>query len=332
LRLQVEQPSPSSIRFGSFTLQPKTGELLKNGSSVRLPPQPSKVLVLLATRAGQIVTREEIRDQIWKQDTFVDFDKGLNFCIKQIRTALRDDADRPTYIETFPRRGYRFIAPVEVAQYGDRQVASESHKDDHHAIETSVAAGHRRTWAKNRLIWVSLVVMVSIFGVGYSSGYKSRTVQIPNRGWVLIVGFENRTGEAIFDGTVEAALQRELSESRVLNVVPQERIQDVLWLMGKDKRTVLEPDVAREVALRDGNTALILTGRVEKLGHTYLLSTSFLDPASGMVKRSLSVEAADEGAIVAAVRRLARDVRDIAGETETQIANSSAGLEKATTP
>src|SRR5262244_254852 len=138
-----------AIRFGPFELKFDSDELYRDGGPVKLPPQPFKVLALLTTRAGQLVTREELRQEIWGQDTFVDFDKGLNFCIKQIREALGDDADRPTYIETFPRRGYRFIAPVEVAQYGDRQVASESHKDDHHAIETSVAAGHRRTWAKN---------------------------------------------------------------------------------------------------------------------------------------------------------------------------------------
>ncbi len=321
---------PSSIRFRSFTLELKTGELRKDGTSVRLAPQPSKVLVLLASRAKQIVTREEIREHIWSHETFVDFDKGLNFCIKQIRAALCDDADRPTYIETLPRRGYRFIARVEIAECTDVQSREESRKDENHAIEC-VEPDYPTARSKNRRTWVLVAAVLSLFSIGYGSFYKSRTVHFPNRGWLLIAVFENRTGEPSFDGTVEAALQRELSESRVVSVLPQERIQDALWLMGKDKRTVLEPDVAREVALRDGS-ALILTGRVEKLGHTYLLSTSLVEPASGMVKRSLSEEAPDQDAIVAAVRRLARGVRDIAGETETQIGNGSEGLEKATTP
>jgi DNA-binding winged helix-turn-helix (wHTH) protein/tetratricopeptide (TPR) repeat protein len=324
----VSQELPSSVRFGSFTLDLKSGELRKNGASLRIAPQPSKVLVLLASRAGQIVTREELREHTWSQDTFVDFDKGLNFCIKQIRTALRDDADRPTFIETLPRRGYRFIAPVETTSCGEGESAQR--KDENLAIEVSTA--RPMAPANNRRTWFLLVAMLSLFTIGYGSFYKSRTLNFPNRGWVLIAAFENRTGESILDGTIEAALQRELSESRFVSVLPEARIQDALWLMGKDKRTVLEPDVAREVALRDGNTALLLTGRIEKLGHIYLLSTSLVEPTTGVLKRSLSEEARDQDAILQAVHRLARRVRDTVGDKATEIQGNTQVLEKATTP
>ncbi|MGA9769934.1 MAG: winged helix-turn-helix domain-containing protein [Blastocatellia bacterium] len=102
-----------SIRFGPFELKLQSGELYRDNATVKLPPQPFKVLSLLAENAGQLVTREEIQRRVWGNDTFVDFDKGLNFCIKQIREALGDNAQSPRYIETLPRRGYRFIAPVE---------------------------------------------------------------------------------------------------------------------------------------------------------------------------------------------------------------------------
>src|SRR5262249_17405221 len=81
---------------------------------VKLQQQPCKVLGILATRPGELVTREELRQEIWPNGTFVDFEHGINFCIKQIRAALGDDAQSPVYIETLPRRGYRFIAPVEI--------------------------------------------------------------------------------------------------------------------------------------------------------------------------------------------------------------------------
>ena len=289
------------------------------------------MLVFLASRAGQIVTREEIRDHIWSNETFVDFDKGLNFCIKQIRTALRDDAERPTYIETLPRRGYRFIAPLEAVVDTDKRLVAKLREDrgsdSDIAVKTEPAA-----WFRNRRAWVLLATVASLLFFLYGSFHRVRTVNFPDRGWIVIAAFENKTGEPIFDGTVESALQRELSESRFVSVLPQERIQDALWLMRKDKHTVLEPDIAREVALRDGNTALVLTGRVEKLGHTYLLSASLVDPGNGMVRRSLSEEAADQDAIVTAVRRLALHVRDTVGETETQIANGGQELERATTP
>jgi DNA-binding winged helix-turn-helix (wHTH) protein len=101
------------LRFGQFELDLRTGELRKCGLAVKIQQQPFKVLALLAGRAGELVTREELRQQIWGGDTYVDFDQGLNFCIKQIRAALGDHADTPVFVETLPRRGYRFIAPIE---------------------------------------------------------------------------------------------------------------------------------------------------------------------------------------------------------------------------
>jgi DNA-binding winged helix-turn-helix (wHTH) protein/tetratricopeptide (TPR) repeat protein len=109
---------PSLFRFGAFELDPRSGELRRAGDPVKLPPQPFKVLTLLARRTGEVVTRNEIREQIWSGETFVDFDQGLNFCIRQIREALGDDAEAPRYIETLPRRGYRFLMPIEDAKPG----------------------------------------------------------------------------------------------------------------------------------------------------------------------------------------------------------------------
>jgi DNA-binding winged helix-turn-helix (wHTH) protein len=100
------------LRFGVFELNLDLEELRKNGSVLRLPPQPFKLLAMLASRSGQIVTRDEIQQQLWGSDTFIDFEQGVNKCIKQIRTVLGDNADNPLYVETIPRHGYRFLAPV----------------------------------------------------------------------------------------------------------------------------------------------------------------------------------------------------------------------------
>jgi DNA-binding winged helix-turn-helix (wHTH) protein len=100
------------LRFGVFELNLDLEKLHKNGTPLKLPPQPFKLLTLLASRSGQVVTRDEIQEQLWGNDTFIDFDQGVNKCIKQIRTALSDNPDNPLYLETIPRRGYRFLAPV----------------------------------------------------------------------------------------------------------------------------------------------------------------------------------------------------------------------------
>ena len=102
------------IRFGEFELESCTGQLRAGGVLTRLQPQPAKVLAILATNAGLLVTREQLRRQVWGESTFVDFEQGLNFCIRQIRAVLGDLADAPRFVETLPRRGYRFVAAVEV--------------------------------------------------------------------------------------------------------------------------------------------------------------------------------------------------------------------------
>src|SRR5271165_2198297 len=102
------------LRFGVFELNLVTEELSKFGTPVKLSPQPFKVLALLASQAGEVVSREQIQLQVWGEGTYVDFEQGLNHCIKQVRNALGDNPDTPRYIETLPRRGYRSIAPLEV--------------------------------------------------------------------------------------------------------------------------------------------------------------------------------------------------------------------------
>jgi DNA-binding winged helix-turn-helix (wHTH) protein/Tol biopolymer transport system component len=100
-------------RFGDFELDSERGTLVRDGRRVRIQPQPLRVLAYLVERAGTVVTRDELRQAIWDQATFVEFDQGLNYCIRQIRQALHDDAVKPVYVETLKKRGYAFIAPVE---------------------------------------------------------------------------------------------------------------------------------------------------------------------------------------------------------------------------
>jgi DNA-binding winged helix-turn-helix (wHTH) protein len=107
-------PTANLLRFGAFELDIQAERLLRNGRNVRLQPQPFRLLCLLAAQAGRVVTREEIRTTLWTSDTFVDFEQGVNFAIKQVREALGEDADHPIYIQTLPKRGYKFVAPVEV--------------------------------------------------------------------------------------------------------------------------------------------------------------------------------------------------------------------------
>ena len=111
------------VRFGDFTLDLRSGELSRAGHRVVLPDQPFRLLVTLIRERGQMVTRETLQQQLWTDDTFVDFEAGLNAAVKRVREALGDSAASPVFIETLPRRGYRFIAPVEVVTNGEGPTA-----------------------------------------------------------------------------------------------------------------------------------------------------------------------------------------------------------------
>jgi len=110
--LATEVNSRERVVFGDYELDFRSGELRRNGTTLKLQPQPAKVLSILVSRAGEVVTREELAEQVWGSDTYVDFEHGLNFAIRKIRTALADDPEQPKFVETIPKRGYRFIAAV----------------------------------------------------------------------------------------------------------------------------------------------------------------------------------------------------------------------------
>ena len=114
-------PEPSAqstrvVRFGVFEVDLRSAELRKQGVRIRLPGQSFQVLEALLLRPGELVTREELKQKLWPSDSFGDFEHGLNAAVNRVRDALGDSSDNPRFVETLPRRGYRFIAPVETSQ------------------------------------------------------------------------------------------------------------------------------------------------------------------------------------------------------------------------
>src|SRR5215469_5327550 len=107
--------SPRRFRFGAYELDVRAGELRKNGVTIKLQKQPLQILKMLLQQPGEVITREELRNQLWPADTFVDFDHGLNSAVKRLRDVLGDSGANPQFIETIPRYGYRFVGSVDRA-------------------------------------------------------------------------------------------------------------------------------------------------------------------------------------------------------------------------
>ena len=201
--MQANVSEEMFIRFDAFELELKSGELRRAGALVKLQPQPFKVLTFLATHAGQVVTREEIQREIWGDETFVDYEQGVNFCIKQIRIALSDNAQAPRFIETLPRRGYRFIPPVEkslpangcvttnVTAASDNTVIPPT--NDVSAIPaTSVPQTRRRA-----LVIASLAVVAMLLLAGYIIWHREKKVSPPaGKIMLAVLPFENLSGDS----------------------------------------------------------------------------------------------------------------------------------------
>lgn len=187
-------PEPALLRFDPFELDLRTGELRRQGQLVKLQQQPFKVLSLLARRSGDLVTREEIKREIWSEETFVDFDQGLNFCIKQVRIALRDQADTPRYIETLPRRGYRFLAPVEALDGSGRRAA----------VAAETASSPVEPPRRSRLsLWVSVTALALLAVLGWTFVNRSRSQAAsnalapapPKRLMLVVLPFQNLSAD-----------------------------------------------------------------------------------------------------------------------------------------
>ena len=193
-----------------------------------------------------------------------------------------------------------------------------------------------RFFSENRRIVVGGVTLLLLVGLlvwmGSDFSSKPEILNFQQRDWVLIADFENRTGESVFDGVLEYALQREIINSQFVNVVPRERIQDTLQLMRKPLDTHIDPEVAREISLRDGGIKALLTGRVEKLDSTYLLSIELIDPTTGQGIAAISKEAAGQSEVLSTLRFLSSWSRETLGEKLSDIQASEEQLEKVTTP
>jgi TolB-like protein/DNA-binding winged helix-turn-helix (wHTH) protein len=193
-------------RFGPFESHPRSRELLKHGVRLRIRPQPLQVLNLLLSRAGDVVTRESLREQLWSSETFVDFEPSLNTAVKELRAVLGDSAAESRYVETLPRLGYRFIAPVEVIEEPANRIQSQPSRDEARsdeeefvesaALDSAALRPKGRRWLIALAIPISLVLVLSTGAYLLWSRNAARSQPAIGRIMLAILPFENLTGDA----------------------------------------------------------------------------------------------------------------------------------------
>src|SRR5262245_22657331 len=163
---RMTAPLDPVVRFSSFELDMRTGELRKSGVRISLPDQPFQLLKTLLDRPGELVTRDELRQRLWSAETFVDFEHGLNAAVRRLRDALGDSAETPRFVETLPRRGYRFIAPLIQEPAADSMPPSASISALQPLAAPAKAASPRRA----RFVTVAALAATALVAAGLWSG------------------------------------------------------------------------------------------------------------------------------------------------------------------
>jgi TolB-like protein/DNA-binding winged helix-turn-helix (wHTH) protein/Tfp pilus assembly protein PilF len=283
----VNSPRASLVRarFGSFEMDLRAGELRKHGVRIRLQTQPFQILGMLLERPGEVVTREELRQALWPGDTFVDFDHGLNNAINRLREALGDSAESPRFLETLPRRGYRFIAPVEsipsaspqdspahvensattpLSMTGDKVAATP--------VESSKASLRARLWIAASTGTAALLVLLVSLNTGglrqrLLGATATRRVQS-----IVVLPFENLSGdpsqEYFVDGMTDELITQ-LAQIGGLRVISR---TTAMQYKGTRKSV---PEIGREL-----HVDRIVEGTVFRSGEQVRISAQLVDSST----------------------------------------------------
>jgi len=260
------------IRFDAFEIDLHTRELRKHGLKIKLPGQPFEILAMLLEHPGEMVTREELRKKLWLEDTFVDFDHSLNTAINKIREALGDNAETPRYVETLPRRGYRFIAPVGGAESISARVHGPAHAEDvacplpPQKIEEPLPHTPPRKTDRVRVLAAVVICLVLLTAAAsiYLLTWRGRAIDS-----VAILPFANPSADPNTDYLCDG-----ITDSLILNLsqLPNLRVMSYSSV-NRYRRQQMDPQAAgRELGVR-----AVLTGRVTQRADTLDIRMELVD-------------------------------------------------------
>jgi len=260
----TQPPVADRLRFGEYELDVRAGELRKHGVRLRLRGQPLRVLEILLERSGEVVTREEFQTRLWPADTFVDFDHSLHNAISRIREVLGDSAETPRYIETLPRRGYRYIGPVQ--DFQAPQVAAET--GEHSTQPTALITPPKRSG--------HLVVVLCFFALGLVAWATWRYIHAkaavsPIRS-IAVLPLKNFSGdpsEEFFADGITDQLITDLAKVSPLRVVSR---SSIMQYKGAKKGL---PEIAREL-----NVDAIVEGSISRSGHRVRVTAQLIQAST----------------------------------------------------
>ena len=300
-------------RFGSFEVDFRELKLTKGGTRIRLQEQPFRILALLLEHPGQLVTREDIRRQVWPQDLFVEFDAALNTAVGKLRAALNDSADNPRFLETVPRHGYRFVAPVGWSP------------------ELEAPVPTRRQVRTRGSLWYAATVLVALAAIGGFWSFRRAAPKITPEDTIVLADFVNTTGDAAFDDALKTALRVSLQQSPLFTLLSDSAISGTLKQMTRPAGTPLTADVTRELGQRAGSKAF-LAGSIGTLGSRYVLELKAVNCQTGDTLAEEQSIAASKEKVLDALGQAASKLRGELGESLASVQKFDVPLVRGTTP
>jgi DNA-binding winged helix-turn-helix (wHTH) protein/Flp pilus assembly protein TadD len=311
-------------RFGAFEVDLRSGEVHKHGIRLKLQDQPFRVLALLLEHSGDVVTREELRQKLWPADTFVDFDTGLNSAIKKLRDVLGDSAEEPRYIETLPRRGYRFIGDTK---NGDLAAAN--------ALEQNLAAvlpagATPEVWNKRRAVVAAAVAALLIVAALATWRVLLARPLLTQTDVILLASFVNKTDDPIFDNSLDKALEVKLTESPFLSLFSEADVRGTMGMMRHDPNERVTQELGIEICKRQGLKAVVVP-EIAAFGSRYLITLDAIDARNQKSIARRQEEAESKDKVIAALGRAGSQLRRRLGESLTSLEKYNAPLDLATT-
>jgi eukaryotic-like serine/threonine-protein kinase len=335
--------SPSNhvlvYRFGVFEVHAESRELLRHGHRVKLQEQPFQLLLLLLENPGEIVSREVLQQRLWPGNTFVEFGQSLGTAVTKLRQALDDDADNPRFVETIPRRGYRFIVPVIASV--DRHVASGKSDLSESLAASSVLVDEPQGAApegsspsqsnkRRSLVWVGVAagLLVGVFAI-YSI-YRRHAFALAPKDTIVLADFENTTGEVVFNDALRQGLIVGLAQSPVIHILSDRSSAVIFRQMGYTAETRMTGHIAIELCRRVGGKVAV-QGSISSLGTAYLVALAAIRCDNGRPIAREEVEASQREDVVGALGRATAKLRAQLGESLPSVQKYNAPLEQATT-
>src|SRR5215471_19223602 len=324
---QKQGQTHDHLKLGEgFELDLRAYQLRRAGRVLKLEPIPMELLLFLVERRGELVTRDQIVERIWGKNVFLDTDNSINGAIRKIRQVLKDDPERPRFVETVSGKAYRFIAPV-----GEPGTHVGQHRTPDFAHPPIPAQGSTGTHRGKHMLAIAATAVALLALATSAYLYLYSKPKLTDKDTIVVADFTNTTGDAVFDGTLRQGLAVQLEQSPFLSLISDERIHQVLRLMGNPGDARLTPEIAREICERTGSAA-VLGGSIASLGSQYVLGLRAEDCRTGDVLADEQVQVARKEDVLNALSQIASEFRSRVGESLTTVKKYDTPLAEATTP